>query len=539
MKKIIILLVAVLTLLLAVAGYLFFDANYIMVGGVHSRDVTQLDLQGTKLTKPERLAELSNLTHLDLRNTGITEDQYLYLAENLPGCQIFWSVPFQGSYYANDSRSLSIESLSPEDMALLSYFPNLTQIDATGCGDLAAIQALQAAFPQLTIHYFVPFGSQQLSPDTTALTLGDFTAEQLAQALPHLPNVTQVDAHGCQDYGALQALQDQYPQCSILYSVPISGQNVENTATALTVQDPVLAELESVLPHLPKLQTVSLTGTLPSNQEIHTLQKAYPNVSFHWSFQLCGMEVNTAATELDFSNISMESVQEVESALPYFSNLKKVIMCDCGLSNEEMDLLGQRNQDIRFVWTVSIGPHIRLRTDATYLMPYQYGTKLTDGQTKNLKYCVDLICIDLGHSDVSDVSFLKYMPHMKYLLLAQTQVSDISACAGMQELEYAELFMTNIRDYSPLVSCPNLRDLNISYAIPKDLTALCQLTQLDNLYAKSHWSPEDEALLRQALPNAHIVLDAASNDSATGNGWRNLPRYFAMRDLLGMEYMAD
>ena len=50
---------------------------------------------------------------------------------------------------------------------------------------------------------------------------------------------------------------------------------------------------------------------------------------------------------------------------------------------------------------------------------------------------------------------------------------------------------------------------------------------------------EAEAQLRAALPGVHIVLDAVSNDSATGNGWRSLPRYYAMRDLLGMEYMED
>ena len=539
MKKVLVVLIVILALLLAVAGYLFFDANYIFVGGAHSREATQLDLRGTKLTNPEKLAQLTQLTQLDLRNTGITEEQYLHLAEKLPNCAITWSVPFQGVYFPSDSRSVRIEKLTGNEIGLLSYFPNLESVDATACTDLDAIQALQDAFPHLNIRYSVPFGSKKLSPDTTSLTLGTQTLEELEKVLPHLPNVTQVDANGCLDYPGLLALQAQYPQCTIGYSVLFSGMAVESSTTALTIQNPDPAALEAALPYLPNLQTITLTGTLPANEEIHKLQLAFPHIAFHWSFQLFGITVNTAATELDLSNIPMESVREVESVLPYFHQLQKVVMCDCGISNAEMDQLGQRNPDIRFVWTVSIGPHIRLRTDATYLMPYQYGTKLTDGQTNNLKYCVDLICIDLGHSDVSDVSFLQYMPHMKYLLLAQTKVSDISAVAGMQELEYAELFMTNIRDYSPLLSCPNLRDLNISYAIPKDISVLCQLTQLDNLYAKAHWDAEDEAQLRQALPNVHLVLDAASNDSATGNGWRSLPRYYAMRDLLGMEYMTD
>ena len=106
----------------------------------------------------------------------------------------------------------------------------------------------------------------------------------------------------------------------------------------------------------------------------------------------------------------------------------------------------------------------------------------------------------------------------------------------MQELEYAELFMTNIRDYSPLISCPKLRDLNICYAVPRDISALCQLTQLDNLYAKGSWSSENAAKLQQALPNVKLVLDSSPDNSSTGSGWRQLPNYFKMRDLLGMSY---
>ena len=536
MKRVLIVLVVVFALLLAAAGYLFFDTNYIYAGGIHPRNATELDLSGKQLSAPEKLAQLTQLTRLDLRDTGITEAQYQHLAQKLPNCKITWSVPFQGQHYPSDTTLLEITQLTQADLALLAYFPQLTQVDAAGCADLAAIQALQAAYPHLAVTYWVPLGGTMLPPDTEAVTLGNSSLEELAEALACLPYVTQVDATGCRDYAALQALQAQYPQCSFHYLVYVAGQELSNTATTLTVQDPNLAELGAALPYLTELKSLRLTGTLPSNQEIHALQSAYPQVEFLWNFRLCGVEVSTGATQLDLSNIPMESTQEVESALPYFNNLEKVIMCDCGISNQEMDLLGQRNPDVRFVWTVSIGPHIRLRTDATYLMPYQYGTKLTDAQTGNLKYCVDLICIDLGHNPVSDVSFLAYMPHMKYLLLAQTQVSDISACAGMQELEYAELFMTNIRDYSPLISCPNLRDLNICYAIPKDPSALCQLTQLDNLYAKGNWSSDSAAQLKQALPKVKLVLDSSPDDSSTGNGWRQLPNYFKMRDLLGMSY---
>ena len=477
MKKFWIILLAVVLVLggAAAGGFYYFQENYCVVNGqALPKNQAQLDLRNTELPPIEELAQLTQLQQLDLRDTGLTTEQYLQLKQQLPNCEILWTVPFQGQYYPQDTASLHIAQLSEGDIAQLAHFPDLTQIDAMDCTDYAALQALQA----------------------------------------------------------------QYPQCDVRYQIAIGGQKLKSTATELALEDPDIAEMEAVLPYLPQLTTVTLTGNLPANEELHKLQVAYPNVRFIWHFQMFGLDVSTQDYIIDFSKIPMESTQEVEAALPYFYDLERVIMCDCGISNEEMDALGKRNPDIRFVWTVSIGPNVRLRTDATYFMPYQYGAHLNNSHVANLKYCIDLICIDLGHMDVSDVSFLQYMPHMKYLLIAISPVSDISAVAGMQELEYAELFTTKIRDYSPLLSCPNLKDLNICYATPDDYSVLAQLTQLETLYIKE-WTPRDYIdELQEALPNTKIVSRSKESPSSTADGWRKLPRYYAMRDLLGMPYLT-
>ena len=449
MKKILIILLAVL-LIGAAACFLYFGTDLFAPDeSTVSPVVTQMDLRGQTLPNLEELAQQTQLTWLDLRDTGLTVEQYQMLAQKLPNCEILWSVPFQGQYYPNDTTTLQVTQLTEEDAALLAYFPGLSQLDATGC----------------------------------------------------------------YDYALLKQLQEQYPQWDIRYQVSVAGQTLEHTATALTVQDPDLSELEAVLPYLPQLETLTLTGTLPANEEIHKLQVAYSDVCFVWSFPLCGVEVST------------------------LDNLERVEMCDCGISNEEMDALGKRNPETRFIWTVSVGWKIRLRTDALYLMPTKYETIIDNNDIANLKYCIDIICIDLGHHQVTDISFVQYMPHLKYLVLADTQISDISPLAGLQELEYLELFVTNVRDYSPLIQCPNLKDLNICYAAPRDASALVQLTSLENLYIKTGGVPYYIEELQQALPNTNIVYDSSKDSHSTGDGWRKLPRYYEMRDILGMHYM--
>ena len=473
MKKLLIILLAVLLIGVA-AGFLYFGTDlFAQDGGATTPSVTQMDLRGQVLPNLDELAQQTQLQQLDLRDTGLTVEQYQMLAQKLPNCNISWSVPFQGQYYSNDLTQLQVTQLTQEDAALLVYFPSLTVLEISGC----------------------------------------------------------------EDYAFLTQLQEQHPQWNIRYQVYLAGQVFEHTATAITVPDPDLDELASVLPYMPQLETLTLTGTLPANEEIHKLQVAYPDICFVWNFSLCGVEVSTQDTLVDLSNIPMESTQEVESALPYFYNLERVEMCDCGISNEEMDALGKRNPDVRFIWAVSIGWKIRLRTDATALIPLKYETIVGNYETANLKYCVDMVCLDLGHHEVTDISFVTYMPKLKYLVLADSAIADISPLAGHPSLEYLELFVTNVRDYSPLISCPNLKDLNICYAAPRDASALVQMTGLENLYIKTGGIPHYIDELLQALPNTNIVYDSSKDSHATGDGWRKLPRYYEMRDLLGMHYM--
>lgn len=476
MKKLILIFLAVLLIGGAAAGFYFFADSFVPNNNDDdvAQPVTQMDFRGQELPDLEQLAQMTQLEYLDLRETGLTTEQYLALAEQLPNCEIIWSVPFQGQHYDNHNTThLHITQLTEADIAQLAFFPNLTQIDASGC----------------------------------------------------------------HDYALLQQLQEQYPQCNLSYQISLGGKLLEHTVTTLKVQDPDLSELKSALPYLAKLQSVELTGTLPTNEELHQMQLAFPQIQFVWSFNLCGREVKTTDFMVDLSNIPLQDTQEIEAALPYFYNLERVEMCECGISNEEMDALGKRNPDVRFIWTVSIGWKIRLRTDATALIPLKYETVVGNYETANLKYCVDMVCLDLGHHEVTDLSFVTYMPKLKYLVLADSPIEDISPLAGHPSLEYLELFVTNVRDYSPLISCPNLKDLNICYAAPRDASALVQMTGLENLYIKTGGVPYYIDELLQALPNTNIVYDSSKDSHATGDGWRKLPRYYEMRDMLGMHYM--
>ncbi len=473
-KKLLIVFVLLIQLAAAVVllrhfGLLPGGDTITIDGTPYPRNSTYLDLSGGPVDELEKLPQFHQLTQLNLRDTGLTAAQYDTLKAAMPDCQIQWSPFFQGSYYPEDTTRLVIRELSDEDILTLDYFPNLRHISA---------------------------------------------------AL-------------CRDYPQLAALRQRRPECDIFYQVLLDGELRDHDTRIVTLSDADIRQLRDALPYLPQIEHLFFTGKLPAMEDLSGLAADYPAIELQWQVELGGVIANWDVTEWDISNVPVDDVAQVEALLDYFPKLERVIMCDCGVPNEEMDALNRRYDDIRFIWSVNIGPRLRLRTDTTALIPVKWDVWVRDEACKNLKYLTDMVCLDLGHQKITNCDFVAYMPKLKYLLLADTKISDISPIANHEELIYLELFMTNVTDYTPLLTLTNLEDLNLCYTYGS-MDTIAQMTWLKHLW----WSPDRGVkgdYLAPYLPNTVINT---TTPSSTGEGWRELQNYYDMRDMLGMWYMT-
>ena len=412
-------------------------------------------------------------TYLDLRGTGIDATHYEALRAALPGCEILWSVPFQGGWLDSDAKEVTVASLTAEDAAALDYLEELARVDASACEDYDQLLAFQQRRPDCAVEYCLHIGGAEYGLDTTALTLEGLTAE----------------------------------------------------------------ELEAWLPHLPQLADITLTGVQENVEELLDLMEAHPEINFYWDMDLLGVTVNCQDTEIDVSDIPVEDLDAFEAVVTRLPNVEKVVMCECGISNEEMDALNRRYENIKFVWTITIR-NVKLRTDITYLMPYQYSLWPSTEEAQLFRYLTDLECLDLGHHNIANCDFVAYMPHMKYLILADTGITDLSPLEGLEELVYLEIFLTYVTDYSPLLTLPNLESLNLCYSYGQ-VDVIAQLTWVDYIRwittdeRRLSWSQQE--FLRESLPDT--LLELGTHQSSTGGQWRQQQNYFDMRDMLGMDYM--
>ncbi len=485
---------------------------------------------------------------IDLLGKGASMEEIDALAAEYPDKTFVWDVPLSGGSRPSNAESIKISSLSMEDLPLFARFPGLQSIDAADCTDYEALLALRDAYPAITLYAYIPVGGRNISLFAQQITLSaDTPLDELLEALPYLPDLCNVSfSGGAVSYEMQDTLTAAYPNIAFRWNMNLLGGIYSSSTKTLTFAGRALSEedVETLCDNLfrfPALERIDLTGCGLSKEQLSAIRAATAALPVY-ELTLFGKTVSTDAAELDFSNIWMGTLgaNVIESVLDEFPRLEKVVMCDCGISNEDMAAINDRHENVRFVWRVYFS-EFSLRTDDTNFIAARVRNDfpIYSNDLEVLKYCPDLIALDLGHKDITHLNFLRYVPHLKYLILVENDVNNITPIGELQELEYLEMFWTKCEDISPLQNCKSLTDLNISYIYcrpAKCLETLVNMPQLERLwYCGNNMNDEQLAELQAALPDTEMYL--AARGEPTGSTWREHPHYFEMRDAFDMYYM--
>ena len=522
-----------------------------------------------------------NADVLDLRFADVTTADYDKLRKKAPNSEILWRIPFQGKTYDQDTDVLYVTSLTDEDVATLDYFTRLKTVEAQECTDYPQLAALTARRPEVTVEYAVTIDGRKYPQDTAVVSISGITEEEI-NLLTYLPELTAVTAVGCRTPEQMTQLRDFCQEKGLSFALRFGTKTYPDTVQELDVTGVTDGELE-LLQLLPELKTLHLKNPEADPETVAQLRSTYPKADISWEVEIAGVSFPDDTKEVDLSAVlessaaqtaagtaagtqtavgaqtttktqtttgtaaGTQSTKETQSTAPavtldledlekkmsYLSDAKQVFLGKCGLDNEELAALRERVRDsYKLVWTVQLGKKLTARTDDTTFMPVrEHVYYFLDEDAYNLRYCEDMLCVDVGHMGLTNIDFVKGMPHLQILILAHNgQLQDISPISSCKELIFLELDWSAVKDFTPLVGCTSLEDLNIGLTYPS-VEPLMQMTWLKNLWMVDRGGAYQ---LSQALPDTKIV---ASADATVGAGWRNLPNYYKMRDMLGMEYM--
>lgn len=522
-----------------------------------------------------------NADVLDLRFADVTTADYDKLRKKAPNSEILWRIPFQGKTYDQDTDVLYVTSLTDEDVATLDYFTRLKTVEAQECTDYPQLAALTARRPEVTVEYAVTIDGREYPQDTAVVSISGITEEEI-NLLTYLPELTAVTAVGCRTPEQMTRLRDFCQEKGLSFALRFGTKTYPDTVEELDVTGVTDGELE-LLQLLPELKTLHLKNPEADPETVAQLRSTYPKADISWEVEIAGVSFPDDTKEVDLSAVLESSaaqttadtaagtqtavgaqtttktqtttgtaagtqstkenqstapavtlnLEDLEKKMSYLSDAKQVFLGKCGLDNEELAALRERVRDsYKLVWTVQLGKKLTARTDDTTFMPVrEHVYYFLDEDAYNLRYCEDMLCVDVGHMGLTNIDFVKGMPHLQILILAHNgQLQDISPISSCKELIFLELDWSAVKDFTPLVGCTSLEDLNIGLTYPS-VEPLMQMTWLKNLWMVDRGGAYQ---LSQALPDTKIV---ASADATVGAGWRNLPNYYKMRDMLGMEYM--
>ena len=540
-------LLALLLVMIVIAGGAFLYTRFARVGDEYIRtDAPTLDLQDQGLSSVRALARFRDLRELDLRGNEVTTADLEYLRRHLPDCHIRFDVHLGGETYDSDLTTLTLSDL-PGDWVNIRLFSRLEELTVERCTNPEAMETLREEMPECRMKWALCIGGDWYDASAKALRLTSASIyyEELLSQLTWFREAKEVTLTDAVLQSAQQrALLSAFPGVSFTWPVAVGSAVLPSGAdTLLYAQsgEKTLIPLEEAMDLLPALKAVDFTGSAVSAEDRLAFQKDHPELEISWSVPINGTIYPYDVEMLDFNGQAFADTADLEAVLPYFPYLKTVEMCDCGLSNETMDELNRRWEDIRFIWNVYFAGYT-LRTDATYFCASMDGLNhpyLTNSDVYVFRYLTDMQGLDLGHMYITDISFLQYMPHMTYLIIAECNIEDYTPLSYCKELKYLEAFQTIINDITPLLDCPVLRDLNLSYTCVSAKNAwevLTQLTSLERLWwCGCPLNSTQRNKLMEYLPDTYMFF--LNGGEPSGGSWRYHQNYFEMRDFFHMYYM--
>lgn len=331
------------------------------------------------------------------------------------------------------------------------------------------------------------------------------------------------------------AVQDA-PWVRIVWTDAVYGASDSETETLAFsgAQDP--AALGTYLACFPKLKEVDLSQTTLSDEQMNAITDRFSSVVFHRTVLLQGTQWDSFTEELDLSGAQIESYEAFSDAVGRFPKLGKLVLHDCSLSNEQLAAIRDRYPDVEVVWTVWID-RWSVSTDAVAFSTQQSGNTANRMHTEDvqvLRYCRDLIALDLGHNDIADVGWITELQNLQVLILADNRnLSDVTPIGTLSKLKYLELFMDrNLTDITPLANLSELLDVNLFFTGITDVSPLLSCKKLERIWlgetVTAQIGEEGIAALQNAFPDAEYDLVSAGS---TKRGWREHPRFKAFREM--------
>ena len=412
---------------------------------------------------------------------------------------------------------------SESDFALLEECIALNYLDLTGSTCYDQILAYANSHPNVEIVYTAPLGKLMLSNSdaTAALEPASYDLATLLDQLKYLPGLTSLElpktALSPQD---ISALKEAFPNLDLVYTIPLLNMELmpeENAIDLTELTTDTMDEVIQTLHHFSALTDITLSDKV-SMEDVKTLMDLFPEVTFHYTFELFGKTLSTADERVEYQNenIGNKGEAQIRAALDIMPNCTYFKLEDCGIDYEVLASIRDDYPDANVVWRVRFGGQYSLMTDETTLRTV-YGVE--NSHNDILKYCTGLKYIDMGHNTtLTDISFASYMPDLEILILSGSSIKNVDPLATCKNLVFLEMANCySLEDISALKNCQSLRFLNIGFSKVTDLTPIQDLPLERFICLGPKMDKETQTAFEESHPDCWVRF---SGQNPLSLGWK-------------------
>ena len=305
--------------------------------------------------------------------------------------------------------------------------------------------------------------------------------------------------------------------------VSILGKEYDLNETALDLSDMTpedIEEVSGIIAGMPELKEVDLMPAegeaLLSLEAVSRLKEAAPDVHFVYEFDMFEQHLTTEDTEVSYvkAAIGNEGEETIRQALRVLDKCEYFLLDDCGIDDEIMDGIRTDFPDTKVVWRVHVGWKSALTDDCVIRMTHG----INDSMTGPLKYCHEVIYMDLGHdSGITDISFIENMPELECLILSDALFTDLTPVTNCPRLEWLELVSCyHIQNLSVIADMDSIKYLNISYTRTSDISGITDM-ELDRFCCIGNPLSRDAF---DEYAQAHPDCICVYSGNPYGYGWR-------------------
>lgn len=394
----------------------------------------------------------------------------------------------------------------------------------------------------------IVFAAGSFRPEAEELTL--VLEEGESPLLESFPALKSLDLRGSRCYAEILDYAERHPEVELLCDVELpDGTVLDNTAEEADLSTLRHEEAEDALFRLrllSALQRIDLGERSEEDpdrlswEDVGAFQAAFPEAAVDYRFTLFDKTFSVLDEQMIISQRKMDDQgAAVLEVLPYMTRCTYLDMDSCGVDNEHMAVIRDAFPDIKVVWRVWFGEDYTVRTDVKRILASSEGRRLDDYCCEGLYYCRDVVWLDIGHSQLYDLSFLYNMPDLEVLIVACAPWNDPTPIGSLEKLEYLEVLSTNCDNVEPFANLHNLKHLNIGNCWRiYDVTPLYEMTQLERLWIGCVTPVPDyqKREIREKLPDTLINTTTAfhKNEGWCKDDWgHNVPRYALLREQFG------